>query len=207
MTERVFPARQKPPDMSGFLPLSERSKDGYAGMSGWDVDGDVAELPAEPASSASEPTTQDADRSESDVWDAAQMDFANEMAEFIVWEPAFKSLPRFSCCCVPVAYKTSGLQMLRLLGSILDEAQGTVRTITFDNATSHNLLKRFLLGRPHGLTHAQLAEVPFFKKLTFVPFPECALPRWPFQRPFIDNEALFLGQHVMGQKFHDLFTL
>jgi hypothetical protein len=172
---------QKPPDLSGFLPLRDHQNpwDGVAGF-GEEMDEIRDDAPG--------------DGKEDELsWDAANLNYANEMAEFLLWDPSFKSLPRFSCCCVPVAYKTSGMQMICLLGHILEKTEGKVRTIVFDNATSHGLIKRFLLGLPHHLTQKQLQDIPFFNKITWEKFPTCVLPRWPFQRPMIGQDALFLG--------------
>ena len=171
---------QRAPELSGFLPLRDHQNP-YDGMTGFGEE--VDEAPVGPGDEKKEDLS----------WDAADLNYANEVAEFVLFDPSFKSLPRFSCCCVPVAYKTTGMQMIILLGHILQKTEGKVRTIVFDNATSHGLIKRFLLGQPHHLSQKQLQDIPFFNRITWVGFPKSPLPRWPFRRPMIGEDALFLG--------------
>ena len=115
---------QRAPELSGFLPLRDHQNP-YDGMTGFGEE--VDEAPVGPGDEKKEDLS----------WDAADLNYANEVAEFVLFDPSFKSLPRFSCCCVPVAYKTTGMQMIILLGHILQKTEGKVRTIVFDNATSH----------------------------------------------------------------------
>lgn len=182
-TLKTRPNVRKPSDLSGFLPL--RAPNGQE-LECWvqtpAADDEIYQVNLEDEVNGEEP-----------AWDMADTDMANEMAEFILWDPALKRLPRFSCCSVPVSYKCSALQLLSLVGHIVEKTDGLVRTLVMDNATSHALVKCFLLGKPHGLKNDVLKEIPFFNKIQYLDFPDSHhMPRWPYKRPHINNEALFL---------------
>lgn len=143
-----------------------------------------------------------------DTFDAAQLSYANEMLECLVWNPLAASLPRFSVACIPVGYEISNYDMLFLLGRIMEDAGSEVLCLTFDNATSHGLIKHYLLGRPTRLTQDQQAQLPFWGRIEHLDFPTCALPRFPFRRAMVDGkEPLFLGfpsilfEHFSGKGF------
>ena len=82
--------------------------------------------------------------------------------------------------------------MTILMGKILQQCGSEVRCFTFDNATSHGLIKAFVMGRPHGLSPEQLQQCSFWNTISYQNFPQCALPKWPFRRPMIDGEGLSL---------------
>lgn len=132
------------------------------------------------------------DQKDEDSWDATTLDYAHEMLECVAWDPQFAKLPRFSTCCVPVSYEMSKLDMTILMGKILQQCGSEVRCLTFDNATSHGLIKAFVMGRPHGLSPEQLQQCSFWNTISYQNFPQCALPKWPFRRPMIGGEGLSL---------------
>ena len=164
----------------GFLPLRETGRPGQ--FHGWDVGSDA---PAAEQGQQQEET--------GDAWDAASLLYANEMAEFVLFDGALERLPRFSLCCVPVGYKTSSLDMLILLGTILQKGGQFVRTLTMDNATSHSHIKRFLLGQNVGLSEQQVADLPFWNCISYKPFPPSCLPRFRYRRPYVGEDCLYLA--------------
>lgn len=86
-----------------------------------------------------------------------------------------------------------------LVGNIANKTEGLIRTLVMDNATSHALVKRFLLGKPHGLSNAVLKDIPFFNRIKYLEFPDGHhMPRWPYKRPYIDNEALSLCHRAVS---------
>ena len=133
---------------------------------------------------------EDDQASEQLTWDAADLNYAQEMLEFLIWDPAVKGLPRFSACCIPTSYESSAMHMLHLVGQVLQGAS-QIRTIAFDNATQHGLIKAMLLGQKTGLSPDELRGLPFWSRISYVPFPESALPRFPFNKPSVDGEILF----------------
>ena len=172
--------RQEPasraPEIPGFMPLKQP-----ATWAGWSVPGEI-----EPDDVVDVDAEQDSDR----AWNGTTLPYANQMLQCLVWDPALSSLPRFTVCSVPLGYETNQWQMLRLIGTILDQCD-TIRCVTFDNATPHNLVKRMMLGRP--LPQDKIKDMPFWSKLTFKAFPESPLPRFPFSRPMLGDQALFHG--------------
>ena len=130
------------------------------------------------------------DHEEERSWDATTLDYAKEMCEFLLWDPTLDKNPRFSLCCIPTAYSSTSMDMLKLVGMVLSQAGRYVRTITFDNASNHRHIKAFLLGERHGLSEQELLHLPFWSQIQYVPFPASALPRFPYRRPMYGNEAL-----------------
>ena len=130
------------------------------------------------------------------TWDAARLNFARELCEFLIWDPSLQGRPRFSA---------DAMEMLEMVGRVLDKAT-RVKTIACDNATQHSLIKAMLLGLPTGLSQARILSLPFWKDIAYVPLPESCLPRCNFRKPVIQREVLFLligpahlQKNVVGQ--------
>lgn len=132
------------------------------------------------------------EQQQAEAWDTTQVDHASEICEFLCWNPAMQKLPRFSACCVPMSYTCDKYQMLLLCGHVLAKSAAHVRTVVFDNASNHALLKKFFLGQKHHLSEEELRAVPFFRDIEFKSFPQSCLPRFPFRRPMIGQDALCL---------------
>ena len=130
---------------------------------------------------------------EDDSWDAADLDYAHEMLEMLLYNPECKGLPRYPVCSVPTVYKMTGLEMAQVVGRVLKSGGQNVRCIVFDNATQHALMKHLLLGTDHGLTLDALEALPFWSEINYQSFPDSTLPRWPFKKPMIGNETLYLA--------------
>ncbi|CAE7640327.1 unnamed protein product, partial [Symbiodinium microadriaticum] len=124
------------------------------------------------------------------TYDAANLHYAMEMLECLVWDPAVPRIPRYSLCCVPMGYKCSGRDMLEIIGRIMESAGSRIRTLVMDNHSTHGLLKSFLKGFPENLTAREIAALPFWRHVTFEDLPESPLPRFPYRRPMLRGEAL-----------------
>ena len=123
-------------------------------------------------------------------WDASSLNYAHEMLEFLLWDPAVQGLPRFSACHIPTSRESSALDMLRLSGQVLAGAS-RVKTIVLDNATQHSYIKSFLLGQATGISSDVVQTLPFWSRVTYAPLPDCSLPRLPFKKPVVDGQVLF----------------
>eukprot|EP00439_Symbiodinium_sp_Y106_P065706 s286_g10.t1 len=149
-------------------------------------------LKPEQAAESDQPESVEAEK----TWDAARLNFARELCEFLIWDPSLQGRPRFSA---------DAMEMLEMVGRVLDKAT-RVKTIACDNATQHSLIKAMLLGLPTGLSQARILSLPFWKDIAYVPLPESCLPRCNFRKPVIQREVLFLligpahlQKNVVGQ--------
>ena len=73
----------------------------------------------------------DRDDSANLVMDASKVQRADELCEFLVWDPAstLKGRPRFPLCSVPMRYECSSLEMLHLVGTVLEHGGDYIRCI------------------------------------------------------------------------------
>ena len=172
--------------LSGFLPLlGQKDEKDILNAPGWDPP-ETEPVPIE---------LDEGDNAQDDSWDAAKVDLATEVCEFLMWCPSLKGLPKMSACSIPLSYEIDKLQMLRLLGHVLEEGGAHIRTIVFDNQSNHNLIKAMLLGKPNVLPKEVLESLPFWSRLEFVNFPETCMPKFPYSRPYIGADALLPGCH------------
>ena len=140
-------------------------------------------LPLRRASESSEPQESQ---------DASSLDYAAEMCEFLLWNPLVKKVPRLSLQCVPMLYQVSALQMAELVGRTMLSAGFCIKTLIFDNATTHSVVKMLLLGLKPGITEDERLGLPFWREIVYQTFPCSSLPRWPFRKPMIGGEVLLL---------------
>ena len=131
------------------------------------------------------------------AWDASSLDYANEVCEFLCFDPLLEKVPRLSVASVPTSYLCTGHDMLLLVGQVLAHAGSIVKCIACDNASTHAAMKNLLLGLPHGLSEAELSQLPFWREIKYVPFPGSSLPRWPYSKPCINGEVLFLASSAL----------
>ena len=142
-------------------------------------------------------TNVEADQAQDDAarcWDAAELAYAREILELLVWNPLLEGLPRLPLCSVPLEYTINAFEMLDIVGRTLADGGSAVKTIVLDNATSHKLLKAFLFGLRHGMSEEQLSRYPFWRDIQYESFPASTLPRFPFRKPKIHGQTLFLGK-------------
>lgn len=122
--------------------------------------------------------------------DFGTANYAREMLDCIVWDPATKTKenPRFSICSVPMSDDCSAEAMLVTLGQILLNAGSAVRSVSFDNHSSHQLIKHALLG-----LYVAKPNIPFFGELEYHPLPSSCIRNLGYQIP------VFQGQSILCQ--------
>ena len=135
-------------------------------------------LPLKPASEAS--VAQE---------DANELNYAAEMCEFLLWNPAVEKVPRLSLQCVPMLYQVSALEMAELVGRTMLSAGFCVKTLVFDNATTHTVVKAILLGVKPTITEDERLGLTFWREIVYQAFPCSSLPRWPFRKPLIGRDG------------------
>ena len=128
----------------------------------------------------------------SKAWDASTLDYANEIMECLVYDPAIEGLPRLSVASIPTSYECTGVDMLHMVGAVMQHAGADIKCISFDNATTHFLMKKFLLGLSAGLPESEVKKLPFWRDIVYEKFPGTSIPRWPFAKPIVNGEVLFL---------------
>ena len=134
--------------------------------------------------------------------DASSLHYASEMMEFLLWDPSVEGLPRFPLCSIPVEYTVDSLEVLSLVGRCMGP---TVKTLIFDNASSHKYLKAMLLGLPHDIPAEKLERMEFWPRIVYVDFPASSLPRWPYRKPTIDGEVMLLVSIVVHFRHFSCF--
>ncbi|CAE7660477.1 unnamed protein product [Symbiodinium sp. CCMP2592] len=143
------------------------------------------------ASSKDTEATSNVENTDTGIVDASRVDYAKQVLEFLVWKPALQKLPRFSLCCIPLAYDYTAKELLTMVGHVL-ESCNRIKCIVFDNASTHHLVKSLLVGQPiSACTSQEWRQMPFWRRLTFESLPDCCLPRWPFRIPRIEGEAVY----------------
>ena len=71
--------------------------------------------------------------------------------------------------------------MLEIVGAILQHGAWVVRCVTFDAHHSHNFVREVLLGQFYNVSQADLADIPFFRDLSWEALPEHPCPHLPLQ--------------------------
>lgn len=115
---------------------------------------------------------------------------ATQMCEFLLWDPSMAKKVPLSACELPMEMNWSGIQarlfaslyVLEAVGTVLLASEDRVQALTLDAATSHHLVRKWLLGQPSDATKESLGdEIPFFSELKHYPLPDHSLPRLPVQ--------------------------
>ena len=116
------------------------------------------------------------------------VDHANEMLEILLWDPACKlpGRPRFPLLSLPMAYKCSAEEMMYILGIALRDGGKTVKSLVFDNHSSHKFIKLCLLGH-----HVAKPGVPFFGQLEYEALPNTCLVKFSYAVPKFEGEAIW----------------
>ena len=119
--------------------------------------------------------------------DCAQMDFAREMLLALAWDPLskHKGLPRWPLLELPMAYECSRAEMTHLIGTVLLHSGYNVRSLVFDNHSSHKEITEALLG--HVVCKP---DVPFFSELELEPLPATCLLNFQFCIPRFQNQVI-----------------
>ena len=122
-----------------------------------------------------------------DFVESTSIDYANEMADFVCWDPCngFQGRPRFSLAAVPMSYECDAREMLHLVGTVMRDTGALIKSVVFDNHSTHRLIKQALLG-----SFAAPPDVPFFGELEYDRFPPTCLRNFEFRMP------VFKGEHI-----------
>ena len=104
---------------------------------------------------------------------------ATQMCEFLLWDPSMAKKVPLSACELPMEMNWSGIQarlfaslyVLEAVGTVLLASEDRVQALTLDAATSHHLVRKWLLGQPSDATKESLGdEIPFFSELKHYPY-------------------------------------
>ena len=110
---------ERDPQRIGFLPLQSlegRQKQVHREVE--TVDGEEAAVVAVP----------DVPQQSLSPWDAASLNYANEVCEFLIWDPRLKGLPRVPICSVPMQYACDSFEMLQLVDRVFHGGGQGVQT-------------------------------------------------------------------------------
>lgn len=84
-------------------------------------------------------------------------------------------------------------EMLHILGALLMHGHN-IQSVSCDNHGSHALVKRMLLGQElSSEDKAMVEDNPFFGKLMFRNFPQTKMPRFPYRRPVLRGQCVWLN--------------
>ena len=83
------------------------------------------------------------------------------------------------------------LYMLFIIGSVLKENQGIIKSLAYDSHVTHSFLKKIMIGDIDTLPMDDIAEVPWFGQLRLEPVPPHGLPRFPAQFVYDGGEAVW----------------
>ena len=203
-----LPASEIEQQNTGFLPIQSASsvraaRQARLNATSVGADASAIDLEADPeeaceAESVEQPAeakageqSEETEHGKGEAWDASSLDYAHEICEFLLFDPCIKGNPRLSVNTVPTSYSCTGWDMLVMVGCTLEQVP-SIKTLTLDNAATHGLLKSFMLGTNHGLSEEEVAALPFWRHVQYIKFPSSCLPRWPFSKPVVNSEVLYL---------------
>lgn len=124
---------------------------------------------------------------------------ASTMLEVMVWDPSLRRKLPIPIASLPVQHNFSGsgashrgcYYMLRTIGKIMAQNNGTVKGLLFDAHGSHMYVRRCLHGQFDGLCREDFADIEFFGDLVYEPVPEHGLPRFPISIAKYKNEVVW----------------
>eukprot|EP00438_Fugacium_kawagutii_P000354 Skav226439 [mRNA] locus=scaffold2660:52835:53389:+ [translate_table: standard] len=133
-----------------------------------------------------------------DKVDVRHVKKSTQMMEMLAWDP---SLGRkvLSCCSIPIennfggvnSGQRAGLYMLDILGRVLQSCDDTVKSVCFDAATFHQLLRKCMHGQLQDVNVRLLEDIPFFSEIRHFPLPPSVLPRVGIQFASIRGEVIW----------------
>ena len=129
--------------------------------------------------------------------DMASVTKASQMLETVVWDAAATCKLPISVCSVPMGTFDSGpgsssrgaWNMLSIMNDVLQQSGSLVRAVIFDAHGSHSVIRKILHGEEE--FPEELAELSFWREITYKPLPESNLPRMPVRLCYHKGEPLY----------------
>lgn len=143
----------------------------------------------------------------SEALDCASIRKAASMLEFLVWSPSAKKKTPLSICSVPVETNFAGanstfrgnVYLMRCVGDVLDKSDGMILGLIFDQAGSHQFVRRFVHAQMEGLPLEEIRDMPFWRDLSFKDI-DHPLPRLPIGLCFYKEEIFWAIPGVCNQE-------
>ena len=131
--------------------------------------------------------------------DVSAVQKSSSMLEFLGWEPSAPKKTPISLLAVPIevgfggthAEQRGSFYMADLVGRFMAESSGIVKALVCDNAGTHKVIRRCLHGQLSPEEEANIADVPWFGKLTHTDVPENCLPRFPMRITYDEEEVVY----------------